>query len=155
MGTRGYQKVINEVGEVKIQQYNQWDSYPSGLGVEILNFLKTADLKKYKENLNKIPQATDEELTEVDKNKNWKELYPYLSRDCGGDIHNLILEGSVKFVQFIEEEEAKQWCEGFYTINFQTNELICEYHERTKTYSLSELPSEEQFLKDLENKDEE
>ena len=40
MGTRNLTMVINQKGEKKVAQYGQWDGYPSGVGVSVLNFLK-------------------------------------------------------------------------------------------------------------------
>ncbi len=39
MGTRNLTMVISK-GETKVAQYGQWDGYPSGQGVNILEFLK-------------------------------------------------------------------------------------------------------------------
>ena len=136
MGTRGLQKVINKAGELKISQYNQWDSYPSGQGVEILQYLRSGNLEKYQENLEEIPLVTDEQLSEINGDENWKEKYPYMSRDCGSRIHKLIEEGLVEFVAFCDEKEARAWCEGFYTINFQENTFHSEFHGRESTFPL-------------------
>lgn len=147
MGTRHLQTVITKQGETKIRQYGQWDGYPEGQGVEILKYLKKGNLAKYQENLEKIPIITDAQIKEVDDDKNWSKNYPYLSRDCGSDIHQMIEEGHVKFVQFIELEEADKWCEGFYTIDFQKNLFISEYHGQIESFKLSKLPSIKTYLK--------
>ncbi len=149
MGTRGCQTVINQNGEVKLRQYNQWDSYPSGQGQEILKYLKKGKLEEYLKNLNKIPIATDKQLEEVDNDKDWKRNYPYLSRDCGSHIHQMIEDGIVKFVVHIDKLEAEAWCEGFYTIDFKEGTFTSEYHGRKKTYKLSKLPSVNKYLKDM------
>ena len=96
MGTRHRQAVITKKAEMKIQQYGQWDGYPSGQGTDILNFLRTGDLKKYQKNLNKLNQITDAQVEEVEADENWTETYPFLSRDCGSNIHKMVedaLEG--------------------------------------------------------------
>jgi CRISPR/Cas system CSM-associated protein Csm5 (group 7 of RAMP superfamily) len=149
MGTRGHQKVINKRGELKISHYNQWDSYPSGLGVEILDYLKQGNLDRYQKELDKIRQITDEEAKVVYADSERKVNYPYLSRDCGSKIHQMIEDGEVKFVQFIDDEEAKHWCEGFYTIDFQQNKFIAEFNGITREYSLDDLPTDEQFLRQM------
>jgi len=151
MGTRGHQKVINKKGELKISQYNQWDSYPSGQGVDILGYLREGNLDKYQKELDKIRQITDEEAKVVDADSEWKMNYPYLSRDCGSKIHQMIEDGKVKFVQFIDDEEAISWCEGFYTIDFQQNKFVADYHGITREYSLDDLPTDEQFLRQMSN----
>lgn len=154
MGTRHRQVVINKEGEMKLSQYGQWDGYPSGQGVEILKYLYKGDLDKYQEHLNQIPLLTDEQGEEIDKDENWKNNYPYLSRDCGSQIHQMIEDGEVKFVQHIDEDKANKWCEGFYTIDFQRGTFLSEYHDRSKEYPLNDLPTEEEYLKVMEPEEE-
>jgi hypothetical protein len=149
MGTRHQQTVIDKEGERKISQYGQWDGYPDGQGKDILDFLRTGNLAKYQEELSKIRQVSDTEIATVNSTKNWQEEYPYMSRDCGSRIHKLIEKGKVKFVRFIEDEEAAKWCKGFYTINFKTNEFISEYYNTRKAFSLDNLPTEEEYLKEM------
>jgi len=154
MGTRHLQTVIDKNGVKKISQYGQWDGYPSGQGKDILNFLRTADLEQYQIELDKIHQITEQEIKEVNECKNWTKEYPHMSRDCGSNIHQMILDGQVKFVAMCSEEEANHWCEGFYTIDFQKNEFTTVY-DNERTYKLNELPTEEQYLKDTEPSEEE
>ena len=155
MGTRHYQKVISKSGESKVQQYGQWDGYPDGQGVDILKYLREGDLDKYQENLDKIPLVTEEQVDEVNNTEGWSRVYPYLSRDCGSDIHQMIEDDEVKFVQHIDEEEAEKWCEGFYTIDFQKGEFITEWYDKKSVYKLDELPTEEEYLKVMEPEEEE
>lgn len=147
MGTRHLQIVIDKEGQTKIQQYGQWDGYPSGQGVDILKYLRKGDLEKYQENLNNINKITDEQVDLVNKDTNWKVNYPYLSRDCGSDIHLMIEEELVKFVQHISLEEANQWCEGFYTIDFQKSLFITEFRDKVAKFKLSKLPTKKTYLK--------
>ena len=149
MGTRHHQKVINKQGELKVSQYGQWDGYPDGQGVEILDYLKQGNLDKYQEELDKLHLITDEESKIVDADHKWQENYPYMGRDCGSKIHQMIEDGEVKFVQFIDDEEAKRWCQGFYTIDFQQNKFIAEFNGVIREYSLSDLPTDEQFLRQM------
>lgn len=149
MGTRGHQRVINKKGELKLSQYNQWDSYPSGQGLQILNYFRTGDLKKYQDNLNNLSQITIEEAAIVDADKDWKINYPYLSRDCGANIHQMIEDGEVKFVQFMGDE----WCAGFYTIDFHENKFIAKFHDVTREYPLNDLPSDEEFINQMEGEE--
>ncbi len=149
MGTRGHQRVINKKGALMLSQYNQWDSYPSGQGLQILNYFRTGDLKKYQDNLNNLSQITIEEAAIVDADKDWKINYPYLSRDCGANIHQMIEDGEVKFVQFMDDE----WCEGFYTIDFHENKFIAKFHDVTCEYPLNDLPSDEEFINQMEGEE--
>ena len=147
MGTRHRQAVITKQGELKIQQYGQWDGDPEGQGKDILNYLRDGDLDKYQKNLSKIPLINDEQIGEVNNDENWTINYPYLSRDCGSDIHQMIEAGEVKFVQHTDLEECQEWCEGFYTIDFQKGLFITEYYEHKVELKLNELPTEEEYIK--------
>ena len=149
MGTRHLQIVIDKKGEKKISQYGQWDGNPGRQGIDILTFLKSARLEVYQNNLSKVNEITDKQAKEVDETPNWTEYYPYLSRDCGSNIHWLILKGEVPYVSLTDMEEAERWCEGFYTINFQKNEFTSEFHGVNKTYQLDKLPTEKRYLKDM------
>ena len=168
MGTRHLQTVINKAGEKKLNQYGQWDGYPSGQGKSILNFLKEADLEKYNEEISKLREAEQKDYDEVNKfvdkvlkkkldgaaerkvlqdNPQWYAL----NRDCGANIHNLILNGKVEFVQYEDDAEADKWCEGFYTINLQTREFISDFHGNVVTFEIDNLPTEEDYLKAFED----
>lgn len=153
MGTRHRQAVIAKDGTLRISQYGQWDGYPSGQGANILDYLKKGNLEKYQANLNKIEQITDTQITEVEKTKDWDAKYPYLSRDCGARIHQMIEDGEVQFVDLISEDEANRWCEGFYTIDFSKNLFTSEFHGQEKSYPLDKLPTKEQYLKDTTPKE--
>lgn len=146
MGTRHYQTVIDKDGTLRIAQYGQWDGYPSGQGKGILNYLKTGNLEKYHQELAKIKPITPEQSEMVDDDKKWNENYPYLSRDCGSRIHQMIENGDVKFAGMTSEDEAVKWCEGFYCIDFQKGVFTSEYHGETAEFSLDNLPTEEEYL---------
>jgi hypothetical protein len=149
MGTRHHQKVINKQGELKVSQYGQWDGYPNGQGFDILNYLRRGNLDKYQEELDKLHLITDEEVKIVATDPKWQENYPYMSRDCGAKIHQMIENGEVKFVAFIDDNGAGSWCQGFYTIDFQQNKFIAEFNGVIREYSLSDLPTDEQFLRQM------
>lgn len=139
MGTRNLTMVIHKA-ETKVAQYGQWDGYPSGQGATVLEFLKSVNLSLFKERLLKVRFMNDRDNKEMDKflasigcsdgwmnseqSNKFRKKYPLLSRDHGAEILNLIMDRDD---------------DGSY---FQVKHL--------KTYSLSELPSEEQFISDLE-----
>lgn len=50
MGTRHLIAAMID-GEYKLAQYGQWDGYPEGQGVDILDFLNTGDVEALKRNL--------------------------------------------------------------------------------------------------------
>ena len=66
MGTRNLTMVIDHKGDVKIAQYGQWDGYPSGVGVNVLNFIKNNELfDSLKSKLSKV-RFLDEEGIDKD-----------------------------------------------------------------------------------------
>ena len=154
MGTRHRQAVITKEGKMKIQQYGQWDGYPDGQGRDILNYLRNGNLEKYQENLEKIPLINKKQVDEVNKDKDWKENYPYLSRDCGSKIHQMIEDGEVKFVQHTSLKECNKWCEGFYTIDFKKGIFVTQYYDNVVKLKLNNLPTEEEYLKMFKSNDE-
>ena len=150
MGTRHIQTVINKDGVVKVSQYGQWDGYPDGQGIDILDFLLNADLEKYQEEVNKLREITEEDKKLLEVN-NWKELYPHMSRDCGAEVHKLIYDGKVEFIVTKSWEDISAWIEGTYIINFQKNEFRTQFNGYEKAYPLDNLPTKEQYLKDYKD----
>ena len=151
MGTRHYQTVIDKAGVTKVAQYGQWDGYPSGQGLDILSFLRTADLEKYQQELSIIREATEAELSTIEKMNDWVYAFPYLSRDCGAKIHELIIAGDVPIVRLMDKKEAYQWCEGFYTIDFSKGVFISEYDQTKVEYPLASLPTDKEYLKKFDS----
>lgn len=154
MGTRHHQVVIDKEGNMKVMQYGQWDGYPSGQGIDILKFLRSSDLEKYQEKLSKVREINKDEIAIVEKDKNWPKKYPFLSRDCGSEIHQMIQDGKVSYVSFCSMEKAEKLCEGFYTIDFQKNEFTAEYHSSVRTWSLNDLPSDKDFINAFDTNEE-
>jgi hypothetical protein len=66
----------------------------------------------------------------------------------------MIEDGSVKYVDLIGEDEANKWCEGFYTIDFQSNKFISDFHGIEVEFDLDKLPTEEEYLKYFKGDDE-
>lgn len=64
MGTRHLTCVIKD-GDYKVAQYGQWDGYPEGQGLNILNFLKEMDRNVFEKKLDMISWATEEELEKM------------------------------------------------------------------------------------------
>ena len=144
MGTRHMQTVIDKEGNLKIQQYGQWDGYPSGQGIDILNYLRRGDLEKYQKNLSKLKILTEKQLKKISK-RPWLVNYPHLNRNCGAKLHKMVEDGEVKSVYHFDDSD----CEGFYTIDFSKNEFTSKFHRIKVTYPLDKLPTDEQYLKDM------
>jgi len=109
MGTRNLTIVVNDNRPV-IAQYGQWDGYPAGQGLTILNTLKSPyfDVYTLKEKLKLCrfinesvlyQKAHDKFLKSIgaigdyfngEQAKKYFEKYPFLSRDHGGDIIGMV-----------------------------------------------------------------
>ncbi len=90
MGTRNLTMVISN-GETKIAQYGQWDGYPDGQGATALEFLHKVNLDQFKERLSSLRWLNDQDIEKINNDDNWKINHPYLSRDRGADILNIVM----------------------------------------------------------------
>jgi hypothetical protein len=130
MGTRNLTMVISN-GETKVAQYGQWDGYPSGNGVIVLEFLTSTNLEEFKNKLNKVFFMNGSKEKEIkkwmksvgcengwmnmDQSKLYQEKYPYLTRDNGAKILEMIMEG----------EEDEIWITD--STDFAGDSLFCEW----------------------------
>ena len=195
MGTR-HIIAVQSNGDYKIAQYGQWDGYPDGQGVTVLDFLKDEKkVQKLKKNLAKtrfLDEKKDKDFLEAynknaDKhdNRTPEQIHwfnTYITRDLGAEIltsvanskdKEILLRNNLPFVA------DSLFCEWAYVIDFDadTFEVYRGFQKSppkgerfadiksddessgyfpialAKKYKLSELPSKEKFLKDLERKD--
>ena len=105
MGTRNL-TMVQKDGEYKIAQYGQWDGYPSGNGIDILNFMDGGhELDRLEGSLANVDWITVKENKEqwslagagetdgwvsmevADKHRN---MFPENSRDTGADILRIV-----------------------------------------------------------------
>lgn len=113
MGTRHYIQIqLNN--EYRLEQYGQWDGYMSGVGVDIIIFLKKLIsnnlINDFVDKVSKLKSFTDEELDELEKrpdnipqywvgsepiSKSFYDEFPQLNRNTSSKILDLILEGKV------------------------------------------------------------
>ena len=137
MGTRNLTVVKNDLGEVKIAQYGQWDGYPSYTGAGIVGFLSDADNVKYlKAGLEFTRFISDEESESIYNsvvsragNDAFKESYPSLTRDTGWQIIEVVRDNiNVPLVNSIDFAADDLFCEGYYEIDFSTNKFITKYN---------------------------
>lgn len=136
MGTRNLTMVVLN-GETKVAQYGQWDGYPEGQGLTILNLLKTFDLNIFREKVAMLRWLTDEECDQLNET-DWKKQHPYLSRDIGGKIIGIVYDGKlcntilgkttieldIKILGLINHEhfaEDSIFCEWGYVIDLDNN----------------------------------
>lgn len=129
LGTRNLICVVKN-NEYKVAQYGQWDGYPEGQGVEILNFLtQTMNKELFKKKLDEVSFATHEDLMRMweeagaDPNSEWvsmeisdkfNQLYPENSRNTGALILSII-QGSSKPLKLHN------------SLNFAADSLFCEW----------------------------
>ena len=198
MGTRGITIVILG-GEPVVAQYGQWDHYPSGNGIVTLEFLQKGILDKLREKLKVCHFITPEEQKGIDafvksigSDNGWMtgeqaELYhkeyPYLTRDHGSHILELIAESTDESIMLHDQRDFvydSLFCEYGYVIDLDKNTFEvyegfntkpmkktdrfykrkkkgCEYSSIVlkKSYDLNNLPTNEEFLADLVPQEEE
>ncbi|MES0445040.1 MAG: hypothetical protein ABUJ92_00705 [Desulfobacterales bacterium] len=178
MGTRHLVAVVKD-GENKVAQYGQWDGYPSGQGLSVLIFLNgDGNIGRLTESIDRV-RFLDEDGVDKDMMESYDKNAPewssdpdnrtedqkywfknYISRDLGAEIlenvasssdAEIILRDSSSFA------EDHLFCEYAYIINLDTNSLAvyCGGTDPAKEYDLSSLPTDEVFISDLEENDDE
>ena len=160
MGTRNL-TIVHKNDEYKVAQYGQWDGYPEGLGATLLKFLKNVNMDSFRNVIDNVSFYTKEELEDIDKyiddmrkdipNYEWQRYFPHLSRDCGGDILDLItFKGVNKVNNSIDFAADSLFCEWAYVIDLDINKF-----EIYKGFNKEELSSDERFyfLEDKRDKE--
>lgn len=165
MGTRNL--TIIRHNNFFIGKYCQWDGYPSGQGKTIISFLNNGfDREKFIANLSNVREPTENEMNIFNKltgitdgymNMNqvdlFKKVFPYASRDIGGDIIQLIQESTDKEILFQNsfKEFGESYIEYVYELDLNSNVLKCYSGiYLLKTFDLSNLPSTDDSVKMLE-----
>jgi hypothetical protein len=91
MGTRHLICVVVD-GKMKVAQYGQWDGYPTGQGVDIVNFINNdMDLERFKNAVRECRFVSNKILSQRDV-----EQHPELSRDTSAKILKMIQDGGVR-----------------------------------------------------------
>ena len=166
-------------GAYKVAQYGQWDGYPEGAGVGILNFLKAPGMEDFKESLKGTRFLTEEEIAALDE-VYWKASHPHLSRDIGYSILSRIKRSPLELINQIGFAGDSLFCEWAYVIDFDKNTFeVFEGFNTTpiiegrflsgdphlestqgyepvklvKEYPLDNLPTEQEFIADLVEED--
>jgi hypothetical protein len=162
MGTRNLTKVIDADGITRVAQYGQWDGYPEYTGTRILDFIKEHQmLEKIEKSLVKATFATQEELAEISKpfvndedmmsfeqGQDFSIMYPSLTRDTGCDILRVLVysNGPIALADESDFESDDLFCEGVYTLNYQTREFISKWNGITVSLSFDGLDTAENYL---------
>lgn len=125
MGTRN-STLVKLDGEIKVEQYGQWDGYPTGQGATVQDFLKTVNLEDFKKKVKKLGVWTDKEVDDIVQgheqyfigaNTDWATQYPELSRDTGAGILQLIADGEVTKVVLYPFKDDGLMCEYWYELD--------------------------------------
>lgn len=182
MGIRNLTCVMQD-GEYKIAQYGQWDGYPSGQGVDILSFLQNADLEKFREKIKTVRFLKDEEIESLGiywKDKypqlsrdHGAKVLDFVINDTKIFQNSISFAGDSLFCEYcyvvdldkntfevFEGFNKKPIKEGRFVTGDSSldgqNEEGSEYEpvKLIKIYNLNSLPSEEEFLTDLEPQEE-
>ena len=155
MGTR-HLIVVKSNKKTKVAQYGQYDGYPGGQGVDILNFLQTSNLSLFKRMVDGLSfYESDKELEGLDGDTN-----PEVSRSTSSKLLNLIYAGSVRKVVNSESfADDSLYCEWCYVIDLDKNTLEVyshsdfgnhenKFHALTlvNSFELQSLPSEKEFI---------
>lgn len=141
MGTRHLIMVVHEE-KTKIAQYGQWDGYPEGQGVTVLNFARKLKLDKFKEALKKVRFSTEADEKKKDKflksigskdgwmtmdqAEKYHKAYPYNSRDIGAGILDLVLNSKDEEIVLVDSTSFAAdslFCEWAYVIDLDKNQL--------------------------------
>jgi len=151
MGTKNTTKVICH-GLTMVAQYGQWDGYPSGTGIDVLSFLKNIDLSIFKKMVLKCSPLNKEEIKELNGLIASKELTlpKEYNRDTGSNILDIIYKGDCRNNKLLIHSGNEEWN---YTIDLDRRELIVVGYTEF-IFDLGDLPTEELFLKILEEDDE-
>jgi len=163
MGTRNLTKVIDKDGTLRVAQYGQWDGYPDGQGKSMLAFISEYGmLETIEKSLAKCRWIDQkqidtlyfryENLTDFEELRNGMNglsiAFPSISRDTATDILKVIVYSN-EYVELSDESSFENdglFCEGVYTLNYQTREFISWFNGDTITFKFDELPSEEAYL---------
>ncbi len=168
MGTRHLITAFDEQGELKVAQYGQWDGYPSGQGITMLNILRYTTRTDYNgklvsevaNGLGRTRWATEDELNEIyakfpemnyvgtDDSKKFDTLYPNLTRDTGADILNVVAfsVGEVLLVDSSDFAEDELFCEGIYSVNYQSQMFTSKFGNLVVSFPLDDLPTNQEYL---------
>lgn len=200
MGTRNLTMVISD-GTTRIAQYGQWDGYPSGQGSTSLKFLHNCDVKKFKEQLERCRfiESSKRKQTELEnffkkigapngwmtgeQAEQYHKKYPFLTRDNGAEILNLIYEAKGTDNLWLHDSTDfaadSLFCEWAYVIDLDKNTF--EVYEgfntqpleegqrfkdlktegeytpvrMIKSYDINNLPTVDEFIRELEKQEEE
>ncbi len=171
MGTRNLTKVIDKDGVIRVAQYGQWDGYPEYSGTRVLSFISEHSiLDKIEKSLVKCRLTTNEgevgaAYDVYSDEPKWESLrdemggyaiaFPSLARDTGVDILKVIVYSNEEVLLWDDREFENDglFCEGVYTLNYQTKQFVSTYGGKTVSFDFDSLPTAEEYLKSFESEE--
>jgi hypothetical protein len=184
MGTRNLTMVVSN-SETRIAQYGQWDGYPSGQGITALEFLRGVNIADFKKRVDELNWLSQDDENRIDETPNWATVYPYLSRDMAAGILEYVMNKDVVGLMNKELFAGDGlFCEWGYVVDLDKNTFevykgfghsVLDKSERfahlggkktsddtyyspikhVRTWKLDELPTNDDFIKELEGSDDE
>lgn len=156
MGTR-HLIAVSVDGQYKLAQYGQWDGHPGGQGIDVLNFLRGADLKALAAKARAARFADNEEISELwvecgalpgatsvcmDISARFAKRYPQMSRDCGAEALSILAQAAdgMAFKNSINFAADSLFCEWGYVIDLDKGTF-----EVYKGFNEEPLPNTERF----------
>lgn len=131
MGTRNL-TMVQKDNQIKVAQYGQWDGYPSGQGVTILEFCRDKDnIEKLNNKLNEVKFLDQNEADKINlklKNNDQETMLlfnTFWSRDIGGEILANIInkQGNIGLINKFSFGYDSLFCEWAYCVNLDTQKL--------------------------------
>jgi hypothetical protein len=151
MGTRNL-TVVKSGDVYKLAQYGQWDGYPNGLGVDLLDVLRATSVEKLREAVQRIVQLSDDEVkalwatvgadgrwVDMKQSDEFKKRYPSLHRDThGAKFLDILLSTSqpVPHQSSLEFASDSLMCEWCYVIDL--DEGVLDVYKGFNTQPLGE-----------------
>lgn len=131
MGTRNL-IAVQKGGKYKVAQYCQWDGYPEGQGVEVLNFARKLKSLRFRAEFEDKVEAA--EVASIDYVEgiiksvpDWNKSNPELSRDTGAEILPLIMRSppGLKLEDNISFAKDSLFCEWAYVLDLDNGTFEC------------------------------
>jgi hypothetical protein len=156
-------------GETKAG-YVHWDAYPSGLGADVLEWLREnyakpetyAAVQALKVVTDDAPQPTPDEIDDLvqysNLNVSEKRITDWycLLRECQGNPELTLQSGYIYGAHRVEKYRLGYFGEYTYVADFDAKEFSAEgYGKSLGRWSFDALPTRDEFLKLTENDEDE
>lgn len=122
MGTR-HLIAVQIDGQYKIAQYGQFDGYPEGQGVTVLEFLKSMDRPAFEAKVRSTTWIPDGDLDRIYTDPNWKNKWPQISRNLGAKILQFVTKSppGLELKNSLDFAGDSLMCEWAYVIDLDKN----------------------------------